>query len=96
MTKYTLLLLFLLTYTTVARGQTHNPPEKIVITAEEGKTQLRTDANGTLMVNVAPEDVQAMAYPVLRHRLLLSFQAQAEGTTANKVVERLLQMVAAS
>ncbi len=45
---------------------------------------------------VSPEDVQAMAYPVLRHRLLLSFQAQAEGTTANKVVERLLQMVAAS
>ena len=45
---------------------------------------------------VSPEDVQAMAYPVLRHRLLLSLQAQAEGTTANKVVERLLQMVAAS
>ncbi|MCP3699565.1 MAG: MoxR family ATPase [Aliivibrio sp.] len=45
---------------------------------------------------VSPEDVQAMAYPVLRHRLLLSFQAQAEGTTANKVVERLLQMVATS
>lgn len=45
---------------------------------------------------VSPEDVQAMAYPVLRHRLLLSFQAQAEGTTANKVIERLLQMVAAS
>lgn len=45
---------------------------------------------------VSPEDVQAMAYPVLRHRLLLSFQAQAEGMTANKVVERLLQMVAAS
>ncbi|KII76050.1 AAA family ATPase [Vibrio renipiscarius] len=42
---------------------------------------------------VSPEDVQAMVYPVLRHRLLLSYQAQAEGTTANQVIERLLSLV---
>ncbi|MDF5544139.1 MoxR family ATPase, partial [Vibrio parahaemolyticus] len=34
---------------------------------------------------VSPEDVQTMAYPVLRHRLLLSYHAQAEGITANQV-----------
>ena len=42
---------------------------------------------------VSPEDVQAMAYPVLRHRLLLSYHAQAEGTRANQVIDRLLSLV---
>lgn len=42
---------------------------------------------------VSPEDVQAMAYPVLRHRMLLSYAAQAEGIRPNQVVEKLLSMV---
>ncbi|NRF23575.1 MoxR family ATPase [Vibrio coralliilyticus] len=42
---------------------------------------------------VSPEDVQAMAFPVLRHRILLSYQAQAEGISANQVVNRLLSLV---
>jgi MoxR-like ATPase len=42
---------------------------------------------------VSPEDVQAMAYPVLRHRLLLSYHAQAEGITTNHVIDKLLNLV---
>lgn len=42
---------------------------------------------------VSPEDVQAMAYPVLRHRILLSYQAQAEGISANQVIDKLLSLV---
>lgn len=42
---------------------------------------------------VSPQDVQIMAYPVLRHRLLLTYQAQAEGITPNQVLERLLSLV---
>ena len=42
---------------------------------------------------VSPEDVQAMAFPVLRHRLLLSYQAQAEGITSNRVIAELLTQV---
>ncbi len=42
---------------------------------------------------VTPEDVQIMAYPVLRHRLLLSYQAQAEGVSGDHIVERLLSLV---
>ncbi|EVU09997.1 ATPase, MoxR family domain protein [Vibrio parahaemolyticus VP2007-007] len=34
-----------------------------------------------------------MAYPVLRHRLLLSYHAQAEGVTANQVIDKLLSLV---
>lgn len=42
---------------------------------------------------VSPEDVQAMAFPVLRHRLLLSYQAQAEGVHPNQVINKLLSLV---
>lgn len=42
---------------------------------------------------VSPEDVQAMAFPVLRHRLLLSYQAQAEGVTPNRIIAELLAQV---
>ncbi|PMH43164.1 AAA family ATPase [Vibrio sp. 10N.286.49.B3] len=42
---------------------------------------------------VTPEDVQAMAYPVLRHRLLLSYHAQAQGVQANTIIKQLLTLV---
>lgn len=42
---------------------------------------------------VSPEDVQVMAFPVLRHRILMSYQAQAEGIKPNQVVEHLLSLV---
>lgn len=42
---------------------------------------------------VRPEDVQAVAHDVLRHRLLLSFEAQANGISPNQVIDRLLQRV---
>ncbi len=39
---------------------------------------------------VGPEDIQAVAPDVLRHRLVLSFEAEADGVDANSVIERLL------
>ncbi|ATF10377.1 AAA family ATPase [Candidatus Enterovibrio altilux] len=42
---------------------------------------------------VTPDDVQTMTYPVLRHRLLLSYEAQAEGIDADSVVKHLLNQV---
>ncbi|PWI32655.1 AAA family ATPase [Vibrio albus] len=42
---------------------------------------------------VTPEDVQTMAFPVLRHRLLLSYQAQAEGIHPNQIVQQLISLV---
>jgi MoxR-like ATPase len=43
---------------------------------------------------VSPEDIQQLAYPVLRHRLLLSYQAQAKGIVADTVIKRLIELVA--
>jgi MoxR-like ATPase len=45
---------------------------------------------------VSPEDVHQVIYPVLRHRLLLTYQAQAEGVTGNAVIEELLNTVASA
>ncbi|WP_264876381.1 AAA family ATPase [Vibrio agarivorans] len=42
---------------------------------------------------VTPEDVQTMAYPVLRHRLLLSYSAQAQGIKPDTIIDALLSMV---
>ena len=43
---------------------------------------------------VAPHDIQAITHDVLRHRVLLSFDAEAEGIDADRVVELLLSRVA--
>lgn len=43
---------------------------------------------------VSPDDVQAVVHDVMRHRLLLSFEAEASGMTANKVINELIQRVA--
>ena len=42
---------------------------------------------------VSPEDIQAIAPDVLRHRLLLTYQARAEGVGGNEIVARLLALV---
>jgi MoxR-like ATPase len=42
---------------------------------------------------VGPEDIQAVAPDVLRHRLVLSFEAEADGVDANSVIERVLNGV---
>jgi MoxR-like ATPase len=43
---------------------------------------------------VAPEDIQDMAFDVLRHRLILSYEAEAEGITTDDVIKELLTRVA--
>lgn len=43
---------------------------------------------------VSPDDVRAVVHPVLRHRLLLSYDAVADGVSADQVVDRLLDTVA--
>jgi len=42
---------------------------------------------------VAPEDVQEIIGDVLRHRVLLSFEAEAEGVTPDKFIEELVNRV---
>ncbi|MEP9375722.1 AAA family ATPase [Aquabacter sp. CN5-332] len=45
---------------------------------------------------VVPEDVQAIARPVLRHRILLTFEGQADGITTDQFIEALISRVPVS
>lgn len=43
---------------------------------------------------VGPDDVQAIAHDVLRHRILLTFEGEAAGQTSDRVIDTLLSLVA--
>jgi MoxR-like ATPase len=43
---------------------------------------------------VIPEDIQALAPDVLRHRLILSYEAEAEGVTVERIIDELLRRIA--
>jgi len=43
---------------------------------------------------VSPEHIQAIAPDILRHRILLSFEAEADGITTEDFIQKLLQVVA--
>ena len=40
--------------------------------------------------SVVPEDLNILAFPVLRHRIALNFKAEAEGITPDRVIEELI------
>ena len=39
---------------------------------------------------VMPEDIRAVAYEVLRHRISVSYEAQAENVNSDMIIENLL------
>lgn len=43
--------------------------------------------------SVTPADIQALAYPILRHRIALNFRAEAEGITTDRVIKELLATI---
>ena len=42
---------------------------------------------------VTPDDVQAVAHDVLRHRIIVSFEAEANGINANTAIDKLIDIV---
>lgn len=43
---------------------------------------------------VTPDDIQSLAYDVLRHRILLTYEAEAEGVTPDDFIRELIQVIA--
>ena len=43
--------------------------------------------------HVTPEDIQKLAAPVFRHRILLNYRADAEGVTVENVIQQLVETV---
>jgi MoxR-like ATPase len=44
-------------------------------------------------LNVSIKDIQALAKPILRHRVMTNFYAESEGVNSDTIIERLLQTV---
>ena len=42
---------------------------------------------------VIPEDIQAIAYETLRHRILLTYEAEAEDITSDQIIKQILDTV---
>ncbi len=42
---------------------------------------------------VSPDDVQAVVHDILRHRLIVSFEAAADGIVADQIIDALLEQV---
>ena len=42
---------------------------------------------------VGPEDIQALAFDVLRHRVLLNYEAEADGHTPDDFIEKLIALI---
>ncbi|MEO5803947.1 MAG: AAA family ATPase, partial [Verrucomicrobiota bacterium] len=51
----------------------------------------RAVLQGSYLVRM--EDLEAVAEPVLMHRILTNFQAQSEGITSSFIIEQLLKEV---
>ena len=44
---------------------------------------------------VIPEDIKAVAHDVLRHRIILTYEAEAEGVTSDKIIDKILSKIRA-
>ena len=55
-----------------------------------GKTRALLDGRA----HVTYEDIRAVAKPVLRHRILVNYRAEAEGITVDKVIAKLIDAIA--
>jgi MoxR-like ATPase len=42
---------------------------------------------------VTPEDIKAVAYDVLRHRILVTFEAEADGVDSERIIQKILERV---
>ena len=51
----------------------------------------RASMHGRLYVTI--EDIEAVAAPVLRHRLVPNFNAEAEGITVEQIIEKILTLI---
>jgi MoxR-like ATPase len=43
--------------------------------------------------HVSVKDIQALAYPIMRHRIIPNFYAEAEGVTPDRIIDQLLERV---
>ncbi|CAN5283192.1 MoxR family ATPase [soil metagenome] len=80
----------------LARGTRESPSVKLGV-SPRGSTALLAAAKAWAWLNgstaITPDHVQAMALPVLRHRIQLRPEAELEGVSADSILRSILQQV---
>jgi MoxR-like ATPase len=80
----------------LARGTRQSPSVKLGV-SPRGTTSLLAAAKAWAWLNgfdaITPDHIQAMALPVLRHRIQLRPEAELEGVTADTILRAVLQQV---
>jgi MoxR-like ATPase len=80
----------------LARGTRQSPSVKLGV-SPRGTTALLAASKAWAWLNgssaITPDHVQAMALPVLRHRIQLRPEAELEGVTADSILRSILQQV---
>jgi MoxR-like ATPase len=65
-------------------------PRATIYLAQAAKAFAFIDGRGY----VTPDDVKAVARDVMRHRIIITYEAEAEGLSSDDIVDRVLQGVA--
>ena len=82
-------------------------PEKVGLSQLKSQIQVGASPRATLALAkvsranafihhrgfVTPEDVKSVAYDILRHRVLVSFEAEAEGMDSEQVIKKILEHI---
>ena len=68
-----------------------SPTQNLGTLLENGPTRARAVLDGRDYV--IPDDVKALAHPVLRHRILTNFHAESERVTTDQIIDQLLAAV---
>jgi MoxR-like ATPase len=65
-------------------------PRATIYLAQAAKAHAFLDSRGY----VTPDDVKGVAKDVMRHRVIITYEAEAEGLTSDEIIDRVLQGVA--
>ena len=63
---------------------------RATLTIEKAARVLAFLKNRTFVI---PDDIKEIAFPALRHRILMSYEAQAEGVTTDQIIDKILETV---
>jgi MoxR-like ATPase len=87
----------ILAYITAIADATRRSPDLMLGASPRASVGLLLSAKSLAAVRgrayVAPDDVKELALPALRHRIILKPEAEIEGLTADRVIERVLSGV---
>ena len=67
--------------------------EQAMAAYQQASNQAKVESSARAILGTSPNNIRALAIPVLRHRVLLNYRAEAEGVRIEDVIRRLIESV---